>query len=377
MSFKTEIKDLISKLLTLNNTPEEIALGVSIGVIIAVMPLYGFHTLLCIIFAILIPFANKIAILVGTNVSLPPTMPFITWAGYNIGRLILGKQYPPLSLSAFKAITFKNVLNFYYPLFIGSFVLGLFLAVTFYLLTLWIVKTRRKLKGVLLIVFTMVLAFSLTDTSVLADGYKGERIVYGVMPFGRCEYNNLGEVTIDGQEMNWVTFRTQAMGLNDTERVYIDKQSYLPVKAERDVSLWLGKESLVERYDQKNFILTIDKFKNKKMVKQYMFKMNGPIQNAIILPFNLRMIDNPEIGWEIKVRFPDEFVIRLKSFEEVSVPGGKFIAYHFTSTPNKFEIWISKDDLRLPIKIRGLGFFGYTLVMKEHFLPQTQSKKSQ
>jgi len=374
---KAKIKELLSRLLKLNNTPQEIALGVSIGVIIAVMPLYGFHTILCVIFAVLIPPANKIAILIGTNVSLPPTLPFITWGGYNIGRLILGNQYPPLNLSFFKAITIKNMLNFYYPLFIGSFVLGLFLATIFYFLTFWIVKNKMRAKPILLMVFTIVLSFSLPDVCVLADGYKGERIVYGVMPLGRCEYNNLGEVNIAGQKLPSVTFRTRAMGLNDMEKVYIDKKTHLPLKVERDVSLWFGHESLVERYDQGNFILTIDKFKNKKMVKRFVFKMDVPIQNAILLPFYLRQIDNPEIGWEIKVRLPDEFLIRLKSIEEVSVPAGKFMAYHFTSAPSKFEIWISKDDLRLPIKIKGLGFLGYTLVMKEHHLPQTRTNEVQ
>lgn len=367
MFSKAKIEELLSQLLKLNNTPKAIALGVAIGVMIAVMPVYGFHTLLCVIFALLIPFANKIAILIGTNVSLPPTLPFITWAGYNIGRSILGRQYPPLSLSAFKAITFKNVLSFYYPLFIGSLILGICLAVIFYFLTLWIIKKKRKSKEILLVGFTLCLFFSLPQEGVLADRYKGERIVYSVVPFGRCEYNNVGD---------YVTFRTQAMGLNDMERLYVDKKSHLPVKAERDVALWFGREFLVEHYDQKNFILTIDKFKNKKKVKEYVFKKNGPIENAILLPFYLRTIDSPEIGWEIKARFPEEFIIRLKSFEEITVPAGKFMTYHFTSTPSKFEIWITKDALRLPIKIKGLGIFGYTLVMKEHYLPPAQSKEA-
>jgi uncharacterized protein (DUF2062 family) len=145
---KKKIKELLSNLLKLNNTPPEIALGVSIGVMIAVMPLYGFHTILCVIFALLIPRANKIAILIGTNVSLPPTLPFITWAGYGLGRLILGDKYPPLNLSFFQGITFKKMLDFYYPLFIGSLVLGILLATMSYFLTLWFMKKRRKSKEV-------------------------------------------------------------------------------------------------------------------------------------------------------------------------------------------------------------------------------------
>jgi len=134
---KAKFKEIFVKLLKLNTTPPEIALGISIGVIIAVLPL-------CVIFAFFIPRANKIAILVGTNISLPPTVPFITWAGYNIGRLILGPQYAPLNLATFKGIRFKDMLHFYYPLFVGSLVLGLFLSVIFYFFTLRFIKKRRN-----------------------------------------------------------------------------------------------------------------------------------------------------------------------------------------------------------------------------------------
>jgi uncharacterized protein (DUF2062 family) len=100
-----------------------------------------------VIFALLIPRANKIAILVGTNISLPPTVPFITWAGYNLGRLILVDEYPPLTLSSFQGITFKKMLDFYYPLLVGSFILGIMLAIIFYFMTLWFMEKRRSKKG--------------------------------------------------------------------------------------------------------------------------------------------------------------------------------------------------------------------------------------
>ncbi|MBF0571554.1 MAG: hypothetical protein HQL12_06740 [Candidatus Omnitrophica bacterium] len=236
-------------------------------------------------------------------------------------------------------------------------------------------KEERRLQSVLLIVFTMRLFFLLPDQNILANTYKGERIVYGIAPMGRAEYNDLGEVDLDGQRFGCVTFRTQAMGFDDTEKIYIDEQSRLPIKVERDVLWWLDKEFLVEWYDQKNFELSISKFKSKKMVKQYVFKEDGSIQNAILLPFYLRTIHNPNIGWEIKARLPEEFIIRLESFDEVKVPAGKFMTYHFTSIPDKFEVWISKDNLRLPVKIKGLGVFNYMLVMTGHFLEKPQPKE--
>jgi hypothetical protein len=141
---KPTLKERFLHLLKLNPTPPEIALGVAIGVFIAIMPVYGIHTILVIIAAILIKRANKIAMLLGTCISTTLTFPFITWGGYNIGRMILGNTYPPLQWQIFKDFSIKTILRFYYPLFIGSLILGLFLAVIFYFITFWAVAARNK-----------------------------------------------------------------------------------------------------------------------------------------------------------------------------------------------------------------------------------------
>lgn len=141
-----KLKEKIRSLLKLNTSPGEIALGVAIGCFIAILPLYGFHTLLCILFALLIPHANKLAILAGTNVSLPPTLPFITWAGYAIGRLLLGDKYPPMSWEMFRNFSRRSIFDFYYPLFAGSVILGLGCALVLYLVTFLLFKYRRRVR---------------------------------------------------------------------------------------------------------------------------------------------------------------------------------------------------------------------------------------
>ena len=141
---KSTLKERFFRLLRLNNSPPEIALGVAVGVFIAITPLYGFHTIMVIIAAFLIKRTNKIAILLGTNVSTTLTFPFITWGGYNIGRKVLGNSYPSLQWQTFKHFSYKTILNFYYPLFIGSLIMGLILAAIFYLITFWFVMMRKK-----------------------------------------------------------------------------------------------------------------------------------------------------------------------------------------------------------------------------------------
>lgn len=198
--------------------------------------------------------------------------------------------------------------------------------------------------------------------------HKGEKIVYTIDPVGKAEYKDLGIVELNGRKLNLVTFRTQAFGFDDMEKIYCDPDSLLPVRVERNISMWLAKEYIVEEYDQKRFVLTITKFKNNKKVRTYIFKKDKTIHNAVFLPFYLRSIPKLDIGWSLEANFLNKFKIELVSVEEIKVPAGKFIAYHFTSVPHKFEIWISKDNPRVPLKIKGMGGLGYTLSMKKHTL---------
>ena len=139
-------KRLIIKLLKYNNTAPEIALGIAMGVFIAVLPVYGLHTVLVIITALLVRRSNKLAILLGTNISLPPTVPFITWVGYEIGRLIFWGKYPPLLWVDFKKLDLAKLTKLYPPLFLGSVVLGFICAVVFYFLVYFIVVKFKSKK---------------------------------------------------------------------------------------------------------------------------------------------------------------------------------------------------------------------------------------
>jgi len=144
---KSKFKTVLIRLLIDNSTPNGIALGAAIGAFIGVLPLYGLHTILVVIAAILVRPANKVAIFLGTNISLPPTLPFITWAGYELGRLILKGKFNPLSRSDFRNITFKNIASHYQPLFIGSVILGIFCAIAVYFFTYFVVRGIKERKG--------------------------------------------------------------------------------------------------------------------------------------------------------------------------------------------------------------------------------------
>jgi len=218
--------------------------------------------------------------------------------------------------------------------------------------------------------FFMFFLLVMTTVCLAADSLSAnepvETICYGVEPVGSSIYQDFGTVDFQGKKLNLVVFKTDVLGFKDTEDIYSDLVTGKPVHVERNVAFWMNKEYLVEEYSLKDFSVTISKFKDNKKTQEYNFKGSAPLDNAVIVPFSLRKAPGLAIGWTRKIVLPEEFIVKLDNIEEVSVPAGKFKAYHFTSEPPKFEVWISADSARLPVKIRGLGGLGYTLSMKKY-----------
>jgi hypothetical protein len=192
-----------------------------------------------------------------------------------------------------------------------------------------------------------------------------ETISYDIRPIGVCEYQDFGPVEYHGSKANLCVFKTKVAGFEDKEVIFSDAQTQLPVLVKRDIAIWLHNEKITEEYFPKENSLKLTKFEGGKKTEEYFIKGKAPIQSAILVPFSLRNAPELKIGSTFYIVFPQEFRVKLVSLEEVIVPAGKFKTYHFTSTPAKFEIWISADELRLPVKIKGLGAFSYTLEMKK------------
>jgi hypothetical protein len=225
----------------------------------------------------------------------------------------------------------------------------------------------------ILIISTIVLAVFLNINLLWGAAgiynYTGESILYLISPLGQSEYNDLGIVDFNGIKVNLVTCKTKILFFEDTEKIYSDPDTLLPIKVERSISkLWI-KEYITEEYDQKKFTVTLRKFKGDKVIYEQITKASGPINNAVTLPFNMRGTEGLKIGWQLTVRIPtDEFKIELVSIDEITIPAGKFQAYHFKTIPDKGEAWINKNSPQVTLKIKGKGIFNYVLSMKKYSL---------
>ncbi len=214
--------------------------------------------------------------------------------------------------------------------------------------------------------FSILLAASLLISydAAFSAVSQGEKIVYNVSPAGTAKYEDMGLIDYQGRKYWLVTFRTELAGFSDLEKIYADPKTNLPLIVEREISWPLSKERLIEEYDPQKNSLVIRKFTNDKLAEEYRYKSDSPYQNAVLLPFYLRRVDNLKVGWSMVVRLQEVFTVTLVGIEDVKVNDNKITAYHFTSKPDKFEVWISKDKDRLPVLIKGT--VGCSMSMQSH-----------
>ena len=230
---------------------------------------------------------------------------------------------------------------------------------------------------IILIVLVIVLLYFLYNNllrrKVYIADHGGGTIQYLIEPAGKSEYKDCGTVDLNGVTANLVTLKSKILFVEVMENIFYDPESSLPYKTERTNSGFWSKEYRTEEYDQNKFTVVIKKFKGKKLVKEQIIKSDGPIQNVNTLLFYLRKQPDLKIGWHFTAKVLDEFKLlefdlKLVSIDEITVPAGRFQAYHFKSIPAKFEIWMNKIAPQVALKIKIKGVVDCCILMKKYNL---------
>jgi hypothetical protein len=190
-------------------------------------------------------------------------------------------------------------------------------------------------------------------------------VMFGKIKIGTSVYRRMQDRDLDGRRLQVRTFETDCARLKDREEIYSDPATFLPVRVNRQISSMMLKEQIVEEYDQEQFVLTITK--DKPGTRPEVIRRDNPLQHPILLPHYIRDLPELKVGQVFQVDLPGRsFSVALKGIEDVTVPMGSFRSYRFESTPRQIVIWISADELRLPLKIQGIGIMNYILQLREH-----------
>ncbi len=137
-----QFKLTMIRLLRLKSTPDAVARGVALGVFVGFTPFFGFHILIAVVLAFLFR-QNKIAAFAGVWITNPLSAPFIYGLEYEVGRMLLGM--PHIGFVNFRHnITWEMARQIGTPLFLGSLVLGVPIALISYALTVRLLPGLRQ-----------------------------------------------------------------------------------------------------------------------------------------------------------------------------------------------------------------------------------------
>ncbi|MCD6539204.1 MAG: DUF3108 domain-containing protein [Candidatus Omnitrophica bacterium] len=211
-----------------------------------------------------------------------------------------------------------------------------------------------------------------SESFLLAENYPfkpGEKIVYRLnykgIKVGKAELTFHGEEKLRNKEVFLVTFSTQSLYFKDLERIFADKENFLPLRVERKIrGLAAFPTTIEENYDQENFKVRIRK-KTLFFSKNFVIDRDSPINNAVLLSYYYRKKKEFKLGEEFLITLPTKsFKLIFKGREKVSTPLGEFWAYLLEADSSCFKLWFKDDEERVPLKMEVPEFMGYSLVIE-------------
>ena len=135
-SWSRSSRYVVYRLRRLSATPHAIALGFAAGTFVAVTPYIGTHLIMAALIAWIIG-GSIVAAILGTFLGNPLTYPFLWYASYEVGNLLLGgkatKKPIDLSRGVFHS-SFEHLWPILKPMALGCIPVGLALATACYFL---------------------------------------------------------------------------------------------------------------------------------------------------------------------------------------------------------------------------------------------------
>lgn len=145
---KENIKNLIRKVIGIEDTPHKIAFGFAIGVFWGVFPTVGIGTILSIIFASLFR-VNRVSAIAGSLFGLPIFSLIYTVISLVIGGLILGENWSDIMLliTEVREKGWRHIMRYGITIYsVGIIILSLLLSFIAYIFILYIVKIYKQKK---------------------------------------------------------------------------------------------------------------------------------------------------------------------------------------------------------------------------------------
>jgi uncharacterized protein (DUF2062 family) len=137
---RQRIRHLLEKLIHEHDSPRRLSLAIATGVFIGTLPLWGLHMWIGLLVAFLARL-NKLAVFLGTQISLPWMIPILIMGSLQIGELIVHQRLLAVDASF---LDLGRLPSLCIPWVVGSVVLGILLGGLSFGLSMYVLMRRRR-----------------------------------------------------------------------------------------------------------------------------------------------------------------------------------------------------------------------------------------
>ncbi len=217
----------------------------------------------------------------------------------------------------------------------------------FYVLPAFVVFSLSQKEGV---------PFRAGETLYYNIYYKGVKVGTSVLKFK-------GEKKLGDRVVYYITFYTHTPYFKDLEKIYADKDTFLPLRVERKISrLAMPVMYISEEYDQEKREVVIRK-RELIFSKKIVLRKKNVIDNPILSVYRYRFLDDLGAGDELVLNFPRRrFRVKYEGVREIKIKNMQEKARVFRGYPVGFQVWLKEGKQKLPLKIENPRLFGYALV---------------
>ena len=143
--FRARVRAKFEELIGEHETPRRLGVALGVGVVCGCSPFLGFQTLIALAAAFLFRL-NKLAVLIGLQISVPPVTPLIVLASLELGELLVHGKLIDLTLSQIRDTPNRELIaRFFVDLTVGGLTLGVVLCVILGAAAeRWIIRRRER-----------------------------------------------------------------------------------------------------------------------------------------------------------------------------------------------------------------------------------------
>jgi len=196
------------------------------------------------------------------------------------------------------------------------------------------------------------------------------KVYFNAIDSGYIKWDYLGREQVNGTAVDVLAIDSNTnilavLDLNSKEKIFLDAKTHLPLRVERNLVVFGGKEVIAEEYDQQTGQVKITKTAKGKTSEQ-IIKQDVPIHNILDIVYFFPAGQDLSPGKVFSYNLPTQkSQVTVHPDRQIKIGKDKVTAYFVTGRgARKFNLWLDKRNLT-PLRVEFYVLAGKISILRD------------